>query len=295
MNNFDYKDFLEKIEEALKSYLPSKDCTQSKLIEAMEYGLLGGGKRIRALLTTQFCILCGEDRKMALPFACALEMIHAYSLIHDDLPCMDDDDMRRGKPSCHAAFGESTALLAGDALQALAFDTMLTNYDKEKIPHGAVLQAALELAKASGALGMCGGQAIDLESENKEISIDELNELHQKKTGALFIAAGKIGSIIAGADKNRLNAAEEYCSKVGLAFQIIDDILDYTGNEQELGKSVGKDKKQNKSTYVTLLGTEESFKIARKLTNQAIGALKIFGDKADFLINLAESLIDRNF
>lgn len=295
MKDFDYKVFLEKIETALKSYLPSKDCAQSKLIDAMEYSLLGGGKRIRALLTTQFCMLCGGSLEMALPFACALEMIHAYSLIHDDLPCMDDDDMRRGKPSCHVAFGESVAVLAGDALQALAFETMMVHYDKERIPANLALQASLELAKAAGATGMCGGQAIDLDSENKEINIDELDDLHRKKTGALFTAAGKIGAIIAGADTYKVNAVEEYCSKVGLAFQIIDDILDFVGNEQQLGKSVGKDKEQNKSTYVTLLGIEKSYETARQLTTEAIGVLGIFGDNADFLINLAKNLVERQF
>lgn len=291
--NISSSEFKKIIEDKLKSYLPSSLCMQSKLIEAMEYSLLNGGKRIRAMITAQFCFLCGGTLNMVLPFACAVEMIHAYSLIHDDLPIMDNDDLRRGKPSCHIVFGEDIALLAGDALQTLAFETMLRHYDRHKVGTERALSAALELAAAAGPQGMAGGQAIDLMSQNKTISAETLSVMHKAKTGALFVACGKIGCIIAGADSRKILAAQNYCEKIGLAFQIVDDILDFIGDTETMGKKAGSDSSGSKSTYVTVFGLEKSLEIARKLTEEAKKSLSEFDEKSDFLYNLADELLIR--
>lgn len=287
------QEYAERINKALEHYLPDVDCAEKNVCEAMRYSVTAGGKRIRPILLLEFCRLCGGDTEAALPFACAVEMIHTYSLIHDDLPCMDNDDLRRGRPSCHIKFGEATALLAGDALLSLAFETALCNNYLGKINPVHVIEATHELARASGAMGMVGGQIIDLESENREVSLKTLEMMHKKKTGAMIIASAKMGCILAGADREKIKAAEAYAERVGLVFQIVDDILDVTSSDEKLGKPAGSDQDNSKTTYVTLLGIEKSREIVSKMTDEACAALNCFGEEKAFLENLAEKLATR--
>lgn len=286
-------DYAEMVNKALDEFLPDVNCLQKNVLEAMRYSTLAGGKRIRPVLTLEFCKACGGDILSALPFACAIEMIHTYSLIHDDLPCMDDDDLRRGRPSCHVKFGEATALLAGDALLSLAFETALCNNYNSNIKLENVISATYELARASGARGMVGGQIVDLEFENKKASLYVIEQMHSNKTGAMIAAAAKIGCIVADAGQEKILAASEFAKKIGLAFQIIDDILDATSTDKKLGKPVGSDSENKKSTYVTHLGIEKSQMLANELTSEAIKHLEIFGSKNTFLIELAQKLARR--
>jgi geranylgeranyl diphosphate synthase type II len=227
-----------------------------------------------------------------MPFACAIEFIHTYSLIHDDLPCMDNDDMRRGRPSCHVKFGEATALLAGDALLSLAFETALCNNNIDMSDSLNALRAAGELAHASGAVGMVGGQIIDLESEGRSVSLNTLELMHEKKTGAMIVAAAKMGCIAARADERKIEAAAEYAKRIGLAFQIVDDLLDVDGDATTLGKPTGSDIANEKTTYITYLGVKKSHDIVNKLTDEAIRELDVFSDSS-FLTKLALQLSKR--
>ncbi len=261
-----------------------------KMLEAMSYSLENGGKRIRPALTLEFCRICGGDIKSALPLAVAVEMIHTYSLIHDDLPCMDDDDMRRGKPSNHKVFGYANALLAGDGLLTLAFETVLSASD---LSYEQKAKAGLELAKAAGCAGMIAGQVMDLENETKQADIDCVTTTDKLKTGEMIKVSAVLGCIAANADERKIKAAETYCEKIGLAFQIVDDILDVTSSEAELGKPIGSDNENGKSTYVSLLGLEKSNETALKLTDEAKNSLEIFGKDGEFLLELADSLISR--
>lgn len=272
-----------------ESFEGRKSSGLEKMLEAMAYSLENGGKRIRPVLTLEFCRICGGDVESALPFALAAEMIHTYSLIHDDLPCMDDDDMRRGKPSSHKVFGYANALLAGDGLLTLAFETVLSaSLDAQK-----KALAGLELAKAAGCSGMIAGQVMDLENEGKKVSVETIAATDRLKTGEMIRVSAVMGCIAAGADEEKIKAAETYCNKIGLAFQIVDDILDVTSSEAELGKPIGSDKDNEKSTYVSLLGLEESKKTAERLTEEAKESLIIFGEEGDFLLRLADTLINR--
>lgn len=230
---------------------------EAKMLEAMRYSVENGGKRIRPMLTLEFCRMCGGSVEAALPLACAIEFIHTYSLIHDDLPCMDDDDMRRGKPSSHIKFGEANALLAGDSLLTFAFQSA---GEAEDIPADAVAKAVSLLARASGCAGMIAGQVQDLENENKTVAADDLRSVDILKTGELIRCACQLGCIAAGADDNKLEAARVYAENLGIAFQIVDDILDVTSDEATLGKPVGSDAENCKNTYVSLLGLEEAKK-----------------------------------
>ncbi len=284
--------YAESAETALEGFLPKSDKDYKRLIDAMRYSLLGGGKRIRAVLCQEFCRICGGDPEDALPFACAIEMIHAYSLIHDDLPCMDNDDMRRGKPSCHKAFPEDTALLAGDALQAAAFETLLSA-DTSKIPPENIIKAAKALAVGAGCNGMCAGQELDLASDGKQIDAEMLSEIQKYKTGALIITASILGCYAANATNDQIKSATVYASNIGKAFQMVDDVLDVTADEEELGKPVGSDAENQKPTYATLFGIEKTMEFATDLTNNAIDAIKMFGSKSDFLIDLANYLLKR--
>lgn len=261
-----------------------------KMLEAMAYSLSNGGKRIRPVLTLEFCRICGGDAEKALPFALAAEMIHTYSLIHDDLPCMDNDDMRRGKPSNHKVFGEADALLAGDGLLTLAFETVLSAPDLSAEKKA---RAGLELAKAAGCSGMIAGQVMDLANEGKKVPLETIAATDRLKTGEMIRVSAVLGCIAAGADEEKIKAAETYCKKIGLAFQIVDDILDVTSSEAELGKPIGSDKDNEKSTYVSLLGLEESEKTAKKLTEEAKESIEIFGKDGEFLLALADSLAER--
>jgi geranylgeranyl diphosphate synthase type II len=257
------------------------------MLEAMAYSLKNGGKRIRPMLTLEFCRVCGGDPKAAIPFALGVEMIHTYSLIHDDLPCMDDDDMRRGKPSSHKVFGEANALLAGDGLLTLAFETVLS---APEVSFEAKAKAGLELAKAAGCTGMIAGQVMDLANEGKAVGIDAVRNTDRLKTGELIMAAASLGCIAANADEEKIRAAREYCSDIGLAFQIVDDILDVTSSSEILGKPVGSDGENGKSTYVSLLGLEKSKALADELTEKAKSALSVLAMKKSFFIFLQINL-----
>ncbi len=281
------------IENALKGYLQENPELYSVLWESMRYSVGAGGKRVRPLLTLEFCKLCSGDEASALPFACAVELIHTYSLIHDDLPCMDDDDMRRGKPSNHIQFGEDTALLAGDALQSLAFEIMLSSDTLKLCPADRAAKAACTLAKLCGASGMVGGQVIDLQYENKEASEHIITQMHLLKTGALIKAACLMGCIVAGASDEMLNAASKYAECIGLAFQLVDDVLDVTSTSAELGKPVNSDVDNNKSTLVSLYGVDECMHRAEALTQEAIDALSVFDGDTSFLADFAMKLSKR--
>lgn len=297
MSDFEkiFSGYVNEINEAADYYVSSsafegrKSSGLDVMLDAMAYSLRNGGKRIRPVLTLEFCRVCGGDYKSAIPFALAVEMIHTYSLIHDDLPCMDNDDMRRGKPSSHKVYGEANALLAGDGLLTLAFETVLSaDADADKKS-----KAALELAKAAGVSGMIGGQVMDLANEEKSVTLDGIITAEKLKTGALIKVAAVMGCIAAGADNAQLEAAEKYCENIGLAFQIIDDILDVTSDEKMLGKPIGSDSENGKSTFVSLLGLEDSYSFAEKLTANAKASLDIFGSDGDFLACLAEKLYER--
>lgn len=264
---------------------------EAKMLEAMRYSVENGGKRIRPMLTLEFCRMCGGSVEAALPLACAIEFIHTYSLIHDDLPCMDDDGMRRGKPSSHIKFGEANALLAGDSLLTFAFQSA---GEAEDIPADAVAKAVSLLARASGCAGMIAGQVQDLENENKTVAADDLRSVDILKTGELIRCACQLGCIAAGADDMKLEAARVYAENLGIAFQIVDDILDVTSDEATLGKPVGSDAENCKNTYVSLLGLEEAKKIAAELTRKAIDALGVFGVESEFLVSLSKKLLSRN-
>ncbi len=282
--------YLEKIEAALEKYLPPADpCALGSTVnEAMRYSLLSGGKRIRPVLTLAFCELCEGNISTALPFACGVEMIHAYSLIHDDMPCMDDDDMRRGKPTNHKVYGENIALLAGDGLLTKAFETILSAENRET-----AAAAGAIMAYYAGVKGMVGGQCIDLESEGGEVDLDLLRKMDMGKTVALISAACQMGCVAAGAEPPLLQAAEKYAQGLGMAFQIRDDVLDVLGNSQKLGKNVGMDSAREKRNYVSLLGVERAQELVHEYTLKAQSALRGFPGDPSFLLSLAEGLEER--
>ena len=269
MNNSLQTMYIEMVEKALDRYVSTQRCNNDHVLEAMRYSVLGGGKRIRALLVLNFNRILGGAANDAMEFAAAIEMMHAYSLIHDDLPCMDDDDLRRGKPSCHVAFGEAIALLAGDALQTLAFETLARNTSLEPAQ---VLQAVRELAAAAGSRGMVGGQTVDIEGTAQ--TVEQLTGMCMMKTGALIKCAVRLGCLSVGADEASMAQADIYADAIGLAFQIRDDILDVIGSTEELGKPVGSDAEQQKATFATVLGTERAQSLAEKLTRTTLDALK---------------------
>lgn len=286
--------FTDRIEQKLISYLPKGDNEDiQKLISSMEYSLMAGGKRVRPMLTVEFAKLCGGSEEAAMPFACALEMIHTYSLIHDDLPCMDNDDLRRGKPTNHKVYGEATALLAGNGLLTHAFEVLVSDEAIRLNGYDKCAKAVRVLSECAGVNGMLGGQMIDLESEGKRVVAEHLKIMDNKKTGALMIAAAKLGCISAGASDAQISAACEYASDIGLAFQIIDDMLDITSTTEELGKPVGSDNENEKSTYAALLGLEECRRLAEELTDNAILSLEIFGNASQKLKDFAYYLLKR--
>ena len=288
------KNYAEITEKALNKYLPDANCREKCLVDSMKYSLEAGGKRVRPSLVFEFNKLCGGNEESAIPFACAVEMIHTYSLIHDDLPCMDDDDLRRGKPSNHKVFGEDIALLAGDALLTLAFETLSCESTVKTCGTAACCRGAAVLAKYAGAAGMIGGQVIDLISENTNAPIEVLREMDYKKTACLIKAACELGCISAGANDKHIKCASEYGECVGLAFQIQDDILDVTSSDEELGKPVGSDAQNSKSTYVSLLGIDECKRLVDELTDKAVKALNGFDGDTNELENFAFRLAKRN-
>ena len=290
--NYSLKEYIEIINNYIETAVGECDFGEDIVHNAMKYSLSIGGKRIRPVLVLEFCRLCGGDIYKALPFAAAIEMIHTYSLIHDDLPCMDNDDMRRGMPSCHKKFGEEYALLAGDGLLTRAFGVIAESEIAEKSPAVAI-EAIRQLSLLAGPNGMIGGQVVDLRNEDKPCSIDTLRTMDSLKTGALIKCSALLGVLAANGTDKETEAAIAYAENLGHAFQIVDDILDVIGDEKELGKPIGSDADSNKSTYVSILGIEESKKRADELTKKAIDSLEIFGSDADFLRNLAVSLISR--
>lgn len=275
--------------ELEKCFLGFADMPQAGLAEAMRYSLLAGGKRIRPMLVLEFCRISGGDVEKALPVACAIEMLHTYSLIHDDLPCMDNDTLRRGKPTNHVVYGECTAMLAGDALQAEAFGSIL----RSDLPSDRRAACAECLADAVGADGMCGGQYLDMISEGKKLSEEELLNLDGRKTGALIIAACRMGVAAAGGDERMDEAASLYGSCIGSAFQLRDDILDVVSNNAVLGKPVGSDADENKNTYMALYGREKCEFMIGKLTDYAKNTLSGAFEDTAFLCALADSLAVR--
>ena len=280
----------ELVNEALKRELQATPTIDEKILQAMEYSLLSGGKRLRPILLMAAADTISNDGEKFLPVACALEMIHTYSLIHDDLPAMDNDDYRRGKLTNHKVFGEATAILAGDALLTLAFETITR---QENVEPKILLAVIREISQAAGIEGLIGGQSIDLQSEGKKINLAVLKKMHLGKTGALFLASIKSGAILAGASYEKLAALTKYAENFGMAFQITDDIWDVVGDEKILGKPIGSDEKNNKSTYMTLMPLDEVKKFAEMTVETAVDSLKIFGDEANFLRELVKFLLDR--
>ncbi len=272
-------------EEALCRYLSELECPISGLIEAMKYSLFAGGKRLRPALVLGSAELFNGDIEKVMPSACAIEMIHTYSLIHDDLPALDNDDFRRGKPTLHKVYGEAVALLAGDGLLTLAFELLARTGNPEVVA---------EVAHSAGVNGMVGGQYLDIKSEGQIVPLETLQEIHKKKTGALICASLRCGAILSNATVKGLNAITEYGKHLGLAFQIVDDILNVTGDEKTLGKPVGSDKEHKKSTYPALLGLEQSQKLAVEHTQKAISSLEYFGAEAEIFRQLALYMLLRN-
>lgn len=287
----DLKSYIELIENKLRFYNPQPDNLQNNIYKAMNYSLEAGGKRLRPVLLLEFCRVCGGNIDEAMPFACALEMIHTYSLIHDDLPAMDNDDLRRGQPTNHKVFGEAVAILAGDALLTKAFHIMASANMENKANH---IKAIEYMSNAAGTEGMIGGQIVDIENENKPASIETLRYMHSLKTGALIKAACVIGGIVAGASDKTLKILSDYAENLGIAFQIRDDILDVTGNEEELGKPIGSDAKCNKSTYVSILGIDEAKELCSEYTEKALVCLSELKADTGFLEDFTKSLLTRN-
>ena len=278
------------VERALREELTKTPILDDTLRASMEYSLMAGGKRLRPILLMAAADAVGADGTKFLPVACALEMIHTYSLIHDDLPAMDNDDLRRGKPTNHVVYGDGIAILAGDALLTLAFTVILRQKD---VAAEALLRVADEISRAAGAEGMVGGQVLDIEAENRQITMEELRRVHMGKTGALFHAALRSGAILAGASEEQLAALTLYADHFGLAFQITDDILDVIGTAEDIGKPVGSDEKNHKSTYVSLTSLAEAQELARRTAAEAEAALRIFGNEASFLRDLVAYLVNR--
>jgi len=293
--SFDLQDFLstrtEAVNRALDHFLPSEKTKPATIHKAMRYSLFAGGKRMRPALCLAAAEACGGSDKDAMPLACAVECIHTYSLIHDDLPAMDNDDFRRGKPTNHKVFGEGVAVLAGDALLTQAFEIAAQGKKIARYPHEKII---LEIAKASGSLQLIAGQVADLEGEGKKISEAELKFIHERKTSALLCCSVRLGGMSANCSPTQLKALTDFGYHVGLAFQVIDDILDVTQTSEQLGKTAGKDVAVQKATYPAIVGLEKSRKIAEKLTGKAFAALKIFKGKAVALEALAEFLLKRD-
>ena len=284
------EEYKERIDAALaESFLSALDLPLAGLADSMRYSLLAGGKRIRPILVLEFCRICGGSVDEAMPIACAIEMLHTYSLIHDDLPCMDNDTLRRGRPTNHIVYGECTATLAGDALQAEAFGTIL----RASLSAERRANCAACLADAVGLDGMCGGQYLDMLGEGKQLTEEQLNNINSRKTGALLIAACRMGVAAAGGSEKQMEAAARYGAAIGAAFQIRDDMLDVISTEAELGKPIGSDAQEKKNTYMALYGEERCAAMVNKLTRQAKDVLRgAFADTA-FLDQLAESMAVR--
>ena len=291
MDKTQWNERIKLIEAALLKELGAETALVPRLAESMEYSLMAGGKRLRPILVMAAADAVGARGTDFVQAACGIEMIHTYSLIHDDLPAMDNDDYRRGKLTNHKVFGEALAILAGDALLTQAFEVILR---QQGVSAEVLVQVLKEMSIAAGPNGMVGGQVIDMLSEGKRISMEELRKMHMGKTGALFRAAIRSGAILGGASEAQLAALTTYADCFGLAFQITDDILDVVGDEAVIGKPVGSDERNEKSTYVTLTSLDEAKKLAADTVQQALEALEIFGDEAKFLRDLVKMLLERN-
>ena len=281
------------VDEALKGFLPESEGHSADVVKAMRYSLFAGGKRLRPILCIAGAEAVGGDAKGVLPVACALELIHTYSLIHDDLPVIDNDDMRRGKPTNHKVFGEAMALLAGDGLLTKAFHLMTHPDPENGTAPGALLHVISLIATAAGYEGMVGGQVVDIQSEGKEGDPSLVDFIHTRKTGALIAVSVCSGAILGGAEEHELKALTSYGEDIGLAFQVADDILNVEGSSQEIGKSVGSDAQQGKITYPAVFGLEKSKEIQRALVDRAIESLKSFEDRAEPLRHIARYMIER--
>ena len=289
VNDMTANEYKNLVDSKLSEFFNPSGMSYDGLLESMHYSLTAGGKRIRPTLVLEFCRISGGDVEKALPVACAIEMLHTYSLIHDDLPCMDNDDLRRGKPTNHVVYGECTATLAGDALQAEAFGTIA----RSELPAENKIACVEILADAVGSDGMCAGQYLDMVGESKRLTEEELDDINSRKTGALLIAACRMGVAAAGGSGEMLEAAAHYGACVGAAFQIRDDILDVISTSEELGKPIGSDAQGHKNTYMALLGESKCMEMIEKLTNQAKSALCGAFDDTKFLCDLADSMVTR--
>lgn len=282
------------IEELLNKYMPKEEGYQKTIMESMNYSLSAGGKRLRPILTLEACKIVGGNEEDAIPFAVAIEMIHTYSLIHDDLPALDNDDLRRGRKTNHIVYGEDMAILAGDALLNYAFEVMLSSSLGKKNPEK-YLRAINEIAKSSGIYGMIGGQVVDVQSENEQIPKEKLDYIHNNKTAAIIIGCMRAGAIIGDANEEQIDEITKYAKNIGLSFQIVDDILDIVGDEVKLGKKVGSDIDNNKSTYPSLLGLEKSKEIANELISEAKKSIEKLSENVEFLNGLADYIIAREY
>lgn len=289
MNDMTANEYKKYVDAKLSEYFKPSGLSYDGLLESMHYSLTAGGKRIRPMLVLEFCRISGGNIENTLPVACAIEMLHTYSLIHDDLPCMDNDALRRGKPTNHVVYGECTATLAGDALQAEAFGTIA----RSQLPAEARVTCVEILADAVGSDGMCAGQYLDMVGEHKLLSEDELNDINSRKTGSLLTAACRMGVAAAGGNEAMLEAAAQYGACVGAAFQIRDDILDVISTSEELGKPIGSDAQEHKNTYMTLLGEYKCMQMIEKLTDQAKNAIAGAFEDTKFLCELADSMVTR--
>lgn len=285
---------VDYIEKLLKEHMPEEKGYQKTIFEAMNYSLKAGGKRLRPILTLEACRIVGGNEEDAIPFAIAIEMIHTYSLIHDDLPALDNDDLRRGRPTNHKVYGDAMAILAGDGLLNYAFEIMLSSSIGKENP-AKYLNAINEIAKSSGVYGMIGGQVVDIESEDKKIEMEKLDFIHLNKTAAIIVGCMRAGAIIGDATEEQLENITKYATNIGLSFQIADDILDITGDESKLGKKVGSDIDNNKSTYPSLIGLEKSKEIANDLINEAKTRISNIKGDNEFLNDLAEYIVARDY
>lgn len=295
----DFKNLLhkkaEQIDLALEEILPKEISYQDIIFQSMRYSVFAGGKRLRPILMLAASDFVGGNEKDVLPFCCAIEMIHTYSLIHDDLPAMDNDDFRRGKPTNHKVYGEGIAVLAGDGLLNYAYEIMLKSILHDGADPKRKIMAMEEIARAAGIYGMIGGQVVDLASENKQIDGETLDYIHNHKTAALIIAAIRAGAIIGGADDHTLKCLTEYGKCIGLGFQITDDLLDIFGNEEKLGKKVGSDIENNKSTYPSIHGVDQSIAKVNELFHRSLAVLQDFDTKSAFFMELADYLVKREY
>ena len=294
----DFKNWMNervtKIDENLSAIINEEENPQKIIYQAMNYSLMSGGKRLRPVLLLGTYEIFQKNIVAVIPFACAMEMIHTYSLIHDDLPAMDNDDYRRGRLSNHKKFGEATGILAGDGLLNRAFETGLEAAIKSKLDINKSVKALYEIAKSSGADGMIGGQIVDIYGHEKVSSIEDLKYMYSLKTGAIIKSSVVAGAILGGANDEEIKALEKYSEKLGIAFQIEDDILDVTSTQEVLGKAIGSDIANDKITYLSFVSIEEAKNHVAKFTQEAIDSLKIFGDKAKYMVELAKYLTNRD-